>query len=170
MTQAKPSGRAARLLRWGAGPLIGTFTALWAGLMLLPGCLWAQTLSVTGLLLPGFTIAGACLLAVGVPLYMATALHLRSHRRTEGLVTSGPYRRIRHPLYAIGFLFLAPGVVLLLGSWPLLSVPIFMYLAARLLIPAEERMLSATYGAAYAEYVASTGAFFPKSSQKRPQA
>jgi len=136
--------------------------------MLFAGYLWADAVSVTGIAFRVFTATGVSLLATGIPLYVATALYLRSHRRAEGLVTTGPYRRIRHPLYTTGFLFLAPGAVLLLGSWLLLTVPIVMYMAARLLVPLEERTLSATFGRAYAEYTAATGAFFPCGHAPQP--
>ncbi|HUW34885.1 MAG TPA: isoprenylcysteine carboxylmethyltransferase family protein [Planctomycetota bacterium] len=131
--------------------------------MLLVGYLWPDAVSITGRVFRVLTAIGVGLLAVGIPSYVAVALYLRSHHRAEGLVTTGPYRRVRHPLYTIGFLFLAPGVVLLLGSWLLLTVPVVMYVAARLLVPVEERALCATFGRAYAEYVVATGAFFPMS-------
>jgi len=154
------------LFRWGAGPLIGSVAVVWTGLMLLVGRLWPDVFSVTGIALRIFTAAGLSLLALGIPFYITVALYLRSHRRKEGLVTTGPYGFLRHPLYTIGFLFLAPGVVLLLGSWPLLSVPVVMYAAARLLVPIEERTLFDTFGGVYAEYFAVTGAFCP--SSRRP--
>jgi len=160
---AKPPGCFSGLFRWGAGPLIGAVTVVWTGLMLVVGHLWPDVVSVTGIALQIFTAAGLSLLALGIPFYVAVALYFRSHRRKEGLVTTGPYGFLRHPLYTIGFLFLAPGVVLLLGSWPLLSVPVVMYAAARLLVPIEEHMLFNTFGGAYAEYFAATGAFCPTS-------
>ena len=60
--------------------------------------------------------------------------------RGQRVVTEGPYRIVRHPMYA-AFLLYFLGVPLLLGSWwALLPVPLFMAaLAARAV--AEERML-----------------------------
>ena len=161
MMLSEPSGRSTPLFRWGAGPLIGGIAAAWTGLMLLAGYLWADAVCVTGAAFRIFTATGVGLLAVGIPFYVAVALYFRSHGRQGGLVTTGPYRRVRHPLYMIGLLFLAPGAVLLSGSWLLLTVPVVMYVAIRLLVPVEERTLCATFGKAYAEYMAATGALFP---------
>ncbi|MGH7713580.1 MAG: methyltransferase family protein [Gemmatimonadaceae bacterium] len=69
-----------------------------------------------------------------------------------GLVTTGPYRVIRHPIY-VGLALLAMGEALAFGSWPavfiVLSgiVPTFAWRAR-----AEEALLSRTFGQAYARY------------------
>jgi uncharacterized protein len=78
------------------------------------------------------------------------------------LVTTGPYARARHPLYAIGVFLLAPGVALLLRSWLLLSVPVVMYAVIRVLLPHEESELLAVFGRKYQKYMKETGALFPR--------
>jgi protein-S-isoprenylcysteine O-methyltransferase Ste14 len=66
------------------------------------------------------------------------------------VVSTGPYRYVRHPLYASAFLFL-PGGALLLGSWWGLvpAAAVLGLIAWR--IPREERLLEEGL-AGYEEY------------------
>ena len=72
--------------------------------------------------------------------------------RGTGLVTAGPYRLVRHPIYA-GLALLAVGQALAFGSWPALLVvlsgivPTFAWRAR-----AEEQLLSRTFGERYEVY------------------
>jgi protein-S-isoprenylcysteine O-methyltransferase len=81
--------------------------------------------------------------------------------RDHVLVTSGPFRWLRHPLYS-GALALWLGAALgtlnwlLLALWPLLVAAIVKEL------PTEETMLRAKFGAAYEAYAAQTGRLFPR--------
>jgi protein-S-isoprenylcysteine O-methyltransferase Ste14 len=62
--------------------------------------------------------------------------------RGQTVVTTGPYRLVRHPLYAVALIFIA-GTSLLLGSWwGLVAVPVLAALLA-LRIRIEEEALRA---------------------------
>lgn len=78
------------------------------------------------------------------------------------LVTAGPYRRIRHPLYTTGIaLFLALG--LMAGSWfVLLAAGVVLLLLRLLVIPREEQALLEKFGERYGEYVKRTGRLVPR--------
>ena len=78
------------------------------------------------------------------------------------LVTTGPYSLVRHPLYASNILLVVPGIALLCRSWLLLCIPLFMYAAFRLFIPAEDRELRKRSGRTFEEYRRKTNAVFPK--------
>jgi protein-S-isoprenylcysteine O-methyltransferase Ste14 len=78
-----------------------------------------------------------------------------------GLVTTGPYRLVRHPIY-LGFALLATGQALAFGSWPALTivlfgiVPTFAWRAR-----AEEKLLSRAFGERYAVYNKRTKMIIP---------
>ena len=81
--------------------------------------------------------------------------------QVTGLVTTGPYRRVRHPIY-LGFILLATGQALAFGSWPALMIvpfgilPTFAWRAY-----AEERLLGEMFGARYAAYRQRTAMIIP---------
>ena len=78
-----------------------------------------------------------------------------------GLVTTGPYRLIRHPIY-LGLSLLAMGEALAFSSWPAVAVvfcaivPTFVWRAC-----AEERLLAHTFGPGYADYRRQTKMIIP---------
>ena len=78
-----------------------------------------------------------------------------------GLVTTGPYRLVRHPIY-LGLALLAMGEALAFGSWPALVivlsgiVPTFAWRAC-----AEEKLLSRTFGERFAVYQRRTKMIIP---------
>ncbi len=87
--------------------------------------------------------------------------------RAKGqLVTTGPYRWIRHPYYVataglmVSVCLLSANGLLLLGCASLLGL-----LAARL--PQEERALLEAYGERYANYAKQTGRFLPRSLSRK---
>ncbi len=64
----------------------------------------------------GFLLASAVTYwAMAVNPFLATIVRIQDDRG-HYVVTSGPYRYVRHPMYAMMF-FMWPGVALLLGSW-----------------------------------------------------
>lgn len=82
-------------------------------------------------------------------------------RKQHELVTKGPYRWVRHPLYSIGSsLFIAFGMMA--DNWfiALLGVLAFLGMAAR--TPKEEANLIEKFGDEYREYMKRTGRFFPR--------
>ncbi len=77
------------------------------------------------------------------------------------LVTSGPYRRVRHPLYASTLLLLF-SISLVFGDWIIFGYTMAGVIAFRLLvIPAEEERLLDSFGEDYECYQSRTGALLP---------
>lgn len=85
-------------------------------------------------------------------------------RKEHQLVTSGPYRWVRHPLYTVGSsMFIAFGMMA--DNWfiALLGILAFIAMAAR--TPKEEANLMEKFGDEYREYMKRTGRFFPRFSK-----
>jgi protein-S-isoprenylcysteine O-methyltransferase Ste14 len=80
--------------------------------------------------------------------------------KTE-LVTTGLYRSIRHPIYALSILLVAATAVVL-PTWPMIAIALTNATLVNLKARNEERHLLATHGDAYAAYLAGTGRFLPR--------
>jgi protein-S-isoprenylcysteine O-methyltransferase Ste14 len=71
---------------------------------------------------------------------------------TSALVTSGPFRLTRNPMYLSLLLYLLAWAVYLSNFLALLFVPVFMLYINQFQIKPEERVLSSLFGQEYAAY------------------
>jgi protein-S-isoprenylcysteine O-methyltransferase Ste14 len=78
------------------------------------------------------------------------------------LCTSGPYRLVRHPLYAGVIFFLNPGIALVFNSWVMLLCIFFIFPVFTLLVRREETMMTSLFGEEYRLYAKRTGRLFPR--------
>jgi protein-S-isoprenylcysteine O-methyltransferase Ste14 len=82
-------------------------------------------------------------------------------RRQHTLVTSGPYRWVRHPLYTVGSsLFISFGMMA--DSWFIAMLGVLAFIAMAIRTPKEEASLVEKFGDEYREYMKQTGRFLPK--------
>jgi protein-S-isoprenylcysteine O-methyltransferase Ste14 len=80
----------------------------------------------------------------------------------QTLVTAGPYRFVRHPMYTT-FALLWLGFALLAQSWVVaLAAAVGYGVVVVLRTPAEERMLSERFGDEYRAYMRRTGRYLPR--------
>lgn len=82
-------------------------------------------------------------------------------RREHRLVTHGPYRWVRHPMYTFSFLTV-PAFALLSANW---FIALTGSLASILLVvrtPIEETRMIEAFGDRYREYMRHTGRFIPR--------
>ncbi len=76
------------------------------------------------------------------------------------LVTNGPYRYIRHPLYSI-FIVQSLASSLIATNWLLFIFIPVVFVAMALRVPSEEETLVNEYGQDYLDYRTKTKKFFP---------
>jgi protein-S-isoprenylcysteine O-methyltransferase Ste14 len=116
-----------------------------------------------GLRLAGIPIGAAGLFVFGW-MFRHLGLNVTSTsmpRANATLVTSGPYRWVRHPMYTAA-LILAAGAAMLTANLVVMigGVLMFALLAARSRV--EEQRLIEKFGEAYRRYQQGTGRFFPR--------
>jgi protein-S-isoprenylcysteine O-methyltransferase Ste14 len=133
------------------------------GVFVIAGVLRGGTLAVHSLILAA---VGALLFACGIALAVWARLHLgrnwgmpMTQRAEPELVTSGPYRFVRHPIYS-GLLTAMLGTALvnnLLGLIVVAVLVAYFYYSGTV----EERNLEATFPTAYPEYRSRTKMLIP---------
>jgi protein-S-isoprenylcysteine O-methyltransferase Ste14 len=117
------------------------------------------TIPVMIVIAPPYSSLGAAVMVLGLGVMMWTAKMFRQAKTgfqlREGgtaLVTSGPFRFSRNPMY-LGMLLWLTGLAILLGSLIAFVFPMFLFLLAHfLLIPREEERMEETFGEEYATY------------------
>lgn len=146
---------------WGIGRILAVSSALYAGACFAATHYFPKLFIISGIPSIAFKIAGAALLAIGIPIWIVSAWTVSKGFKEGQLLTTGVYGWFRHPLYASFILFTVPGIVIFFQSWLLLTVPLFMYVVFKLLIKKEEDYLKKEFGDAYLEYHDKVNAVFP---------
>jgi protein-S-isoprenylcysteine O-methyltransferase Ste14 len=82
-------------------------------------------------------------------------------RQEHQLVTHGPYRWIRHPLYTIGAVFFL-SLSVLAANWFLLILMLIGFSTIMARTPIEEAKLIERFGDEYRSYMEQTGRYLPK--------
>ena len=82
-------------------------------------------------------------------------------RKQHTLVTSGPYRWVRHPLYTVGSsMFISFGMMA--DNWFIAALGMLTFILMAIHTPKEEANLIEKFGDEYREYMKRTGRFLPK--------
>jgi len=161
----KPQKRAASAKKTDRAPV-----SRWGIFMVMLGfaCIWAYVRPVRFEKSAASLIASMILGPPSVVLVWMAARHLDKQWRFEAalsedhrLITTGPYRWLRNPIYAsmLGML-LATGFAK--TWWPLLLAGIVCFvIGTEIRVRAEEKLLAARFGEEFARYKAKTPAYFP---------
>jgi protein-S-isoprenylcysteine O-methyltransferase Ste14 len=136
--------------------LVGILFAAWA-------LGWALPLAWPGTDDGGARAAGIVIGVAGVVLFVWAALTLRRHHTTilpdkgaDHLVTDGPFRFRRNPIYIAHVMILFGVAELTKNIWFALLALVYALLVTWLAILPEERHLEAKFGDAYRAYKAAT--------------
>ena len=155
----------------GSGARSWAYTSLmvvfWASLVVQPlflPCLGLRTGFRGGLLVQG---AGLVLIACGLAIHWWARLHLgrfyvEDVRFQEGqyLVNTGPYSRVRHPVFT-SFLLISVGLLCVNPALTTLAMVFYVVVDFSSAARKEEALLSEKLPE-YSDYVKQTGRFFPK--------
>ena len=108
-------------------------------------------------------VIGIGLIAVGIALFVWAAHTLSRHKTTiiptkpaDALVTDGPFRFRRNPIYLADVLILIGVAILTQNLWFAILGAAFAVLVTWLAILPEERHLEARFGDAYRDYISAT--------------
>jgi protein-S-isoprenylcysteine O-methyltransferase Ste14 len=105
-------------------------------------------------------LAGFGLSAWGATLFHRSKTSVLPTEQPKALVTEGPFRFTRNPMYLGMAVVLAGFGVLLRSLLPLLVIPVFLGLLTSRVIRAEEQSMARTFGDAYEQYKASVPRWF----------
>lgn len=108
--------------------------------------------SASRILGPGITGASFILFWWSVLTMLRAGANLPTHKPSTVMVSHGPYRFSRNPIY-VAMLVLIIGIACWLNSaWFLIVAPVFVGLISSGVIVREEQYLSGKFGSAYDDY------------------
>lgn len=103
----------------------------------------------------GFGLSGIGLSVWAVRTFSAASTEIAPSSPTnKALVTSGPFRLTRNPMYS-GLVLAASGVALYYGTLPFFAVPVLLFLLVNFVfVPFEEKKMQRQFGAQFTGYCA----------------
>jgi protein-S-isoprenylcysteine O-methyltransferase Ste14 len=162
----KPRGTKERLLwagwglvivAWMALPFLTGGRAAWSWLRFFPNFVHPAGLALgLALIVAGYAGTLWCYATLGDTWRMGV-----NRAEKSPLVTRGPYRRVRHPIYLFQIIVLA-GVAILLPTAVSLMMLLLHLLCVLVKALDEEAHLLTVHGRAYRDYLSRTGRFFPR--------
>jgi protein-S-isoprenylcysteine O-methyltransferase Ste14 len=108
----------------------------------------------------GLGIAGLVLMAWGLMTLAVARTNVWPHRRADHLVTTGPFRIWRNPIYMGEILILLGLAQATYNVWFAILAPIFALAVFKLAIVSEESHLEARFGETYLDYKSRTRRWF----------
>jgi len=105
---------------------------------------------------------GAAMVCMGLGLHFWRMYVLRSWWVENRLCTMGPFKWLRHPMYAAWISCVSLGFALYLNSWILLLWVVSLHPVWHGLATREESMMAAHFPEEYPAYAARTGRFVPR--------
>jgi len=97
-------------------------------------------------------VAGLLVATAATQAFRTAGTSVQLHGKTSHLVTDGPFRMSRNPMY-LGMLMWLVGLAMLLGSLTSFAFPALLFLLLNyIIVPMEERNLRQLHPQEYAEY------------------
>ena len=129
------------MTRWGVGPKFTVISLIYAAIIFaIQNTVFPEARFVIYSRLINLTL-GILLIVIGVIIFLIPVFTIDKYFYEGKLCKKGVYAYLRHPIYASWISFITPGIVILRGSTLGITLPLFMYLVFRALIPVEEKYL-----------------------------
>lgn len=145
-----------RRARWGIFVQGVAYALLWQGkFWLAPPPAWRLGLGILFLVLAN-VLSWSGARALGRQWRMDAGLNA-DHQ----LVRSGPYRFVRHPIYASMFCILLGTGFLITPKWLLLSAIVIFIAGTEIRVRIEERLLSSSFGDQFLDFKRTVSAYIP---------
>lgn len=160
-------GRAALLLEsfampyWAAAMVLDAWAPPWFSGLALPVPSWARWAAVVP------AAGGLALVVWARSLLGRQWASVPRLQREHRLVTDGPYRHVRHPMYTGDFAFISFSAVVAANAFVVSAMVAALAMMA-LRIPAEENMLLERFGDGYRDYMRRTPRLFPRLRPRPP--
>jgi len=97
---------------------------------------------------------GVILAGWGILIFRRAETAIIPHHSASRLVTNGPYRFTRNPMYTGLAIAYVGGAALLDSAWPMIVLPLVLIALVRTVISREEAYLGDAFGAEYSAYQA----------------
>lgn len=135
----------------GSGDKIGAFTLPFVIAGVLLNVLYPSLFEVGG---PpsALRVVSLIVLAAGLTVWAWSAFLILTKVPRAELIRNGPYALVKHPLYTGVALLVLPWIGFLFNTWLGAAIGIVLYIGSRIFAPAEEAVLSETFGPAWDEY------------------
>lgn len=151
-----------QMTRWGVGPKFTVISLIYAAIIFaVQNTVFPEVRFVIYSRLINLTL-GILLIVIGVIIFLIPTFTIDKYFYEGKLCKKGVYAYLRHPIYASWISFIVPGIVILRGSTLGITLPLFMYLVFRALIPVEEKYLIDKFGHEYIKYQSKVWAVIPK--------
>jgi protein-S-isoprenylcysteine O-methyltransferase Ste14 len=153
-----------RMTQWGVGPKFAALSLVAALILLTVNIFYFPSL-----LLPfnqirfGFGIA---LFLFGTSIFFVAATQIHRAFNNGKLATNGVYAYMRHPVYAVWILFVAPGLLLVTGALFLIAMIFIMYALFRMLTVEEDSYLEQKFGKDFLDHKKRVNSIVPKLRRK----
>jgi protein-S-isoprenylcysteine O-methyltransferase Ste14 len=131
------------------------FYPSWISALSIPFPDWLRWIGFI-LSLAGFGLTAWTQIALGTEWSPQLQLREKHH-----IVLTGPYARMRHPMYSALVLW-GIGVALLTANWIFVVIAVLVCSVFLLRVPREEQMMIDEFGEEYRDYMKQTGRLFPK--------
>ncbi|MFX1415421.1 MAG: methyltransferase [Promethearchaeota archaeon] len=87
-------------------------------------------------------------------------------KKDHRLITTGPYEKVRHPMYTVLALF-SFGISLVTANALIITFAVLLMIGFPFWVRIEEKKMIETFGEEYIEYMKRTGRFFPPIGRTR---